>query len=84
MKYDPRATPADPPVDADKRVRVMIEPADSDAEARVMSQLGKVGATRVNQIAKGFVSAEVSVADIPHLRNIARTGILPEKQLRKT
>jgi hypothetical protein len=65
-----------------ERVRVMIEPVDGVAEAKVMNQLGKIGATRVHQIAQGFVSAEVSVADIPGLKEIARTGILPPKQLR--
>jgi hypothetical protein len=60
----------------------MIEPADPEAEARLMSQLDKIGASRISHIAPGFVSAEVSIADIPGLNDIAPTGILPPKQLR--
>lgn len=66
-----------------RRVRVMIEPPDDTAEVQVLNELGKIGATRIHQIAKGFVSAEVSLDDLPNLKSIARTGILPEKQLRK-
>ena len=82
MKNDPKLTLTSPSGIPDKRVRVMIEPADPEAEARVMSHLHKIGATRVHHIAQGYVSAEVSFADIPGLKEIAYTGILPTKQLR--
>jgi hypothetical protein len=82
MKYDPKPTLTSPSGASDKRVRVMIEPADPEAQARLMSQLDKIGATGVRHIAQGFVSAEVSIADIPGLNEIAHTGILPTKQLR--
>ena len=82
MKYDPKPTLTSPSGASDKRVRVMIEPADPEARARLMSQLDKIGATGVRHIAQGFVSAEVSIADIPGLNEIAHTGILPTKQLR--
>jgi hypothetical protein len=82
MKYDPKPTLTSPLGASDKRVRVMIEPADPEAQARLMSQLDKIGATGVRHIAQGFVSAEVSIADIPGLNEIAHTGILPTKQLR--
>jgi hypothetical protein len=58
MKYDPRPTLTSPSGASDKRVRVMIEPADPEAQA------------------------EVSIADIPGLNEIAHTEILPTKQLR--
>jgi hypothetical protein len=67
-----------------KRVRVMIEPPDDTAETQVLNELDRIGATRIQQIAKGFVSAEVSIDDVSNLKSIARTGILPEKQLRKS
>ena len=79
---DPKPTLTSPSRASDKRVRVMIEPADPEAQARLMSQLDKIGATGVRHIAQGFVSAEVSIADIPGLNEIAHTGILPTKQLR--
>lgn len=82
MKYDPKPTLTNPSGASDKRVRVMIEPADPEAQARLMSQLDKIGATGVRHIAQGFVSAEVSIADIPGLNEIAHTEILPTKQLR--
>jgi hypothetical protein len=81
MKSDPKSATS-PSGSADERVRVMIEPADAEAEARLMSQLHKIGAIGIRQIAQGYVSAEVAITDIPGLKEIAHTGILPTKQLR--
>ena len=81
-KNDPKTTRGSSSLVSDKRVRVMIEPADPEEEARLMGQLHKIGAVRIRHIAHGYVSAEVSIADIPGLKEIAHIGILPTKQLR--
>jgi hypothetical protein len=67
-----------------ERTRVMIEPVDDDAAQAVLSRLKEIGATRIHEIATGFISAEVPTEEIESIEALARTGILPQKQARKS
>ena len=66
-----------------KRTRVMIEPTDEEVARKVLSRLKEIGASRINEITEGFISAEVPTEELESIEALARTGILPKKQLRK-
>jgi hypothetical protein len=74
-----------PTIDEDPdtgRTSVLIEPASDIEASQVRKEIASAGGTQVEEVAPGFISAEVPTTKIEVLKRLGRVNIVPRKRLR--
>jgi hypothetical protein len=61
-------------------VPVLAEPRPGHGEAEVVGRLRAIGASRIEVLAPGFVSASLEQGRLGELEDIAEVGIKPRKR----